>query len=61
MSGVDGFVVFKGIIADFSEFVSVKVGTQIIDCAVEPVLGIPVLWCAYRFLDWCGAIDFLMH
>ena len=48
MPGIDGFVIFKCVIADFMELVSIKVGTLIIDCAVGPVLSVPV---------FAGAID----
>jgi len=42
------------IFADFSEFVSVKVGVQIIDCIVGPVLSVPVFGGA---IDLCGLWD----
>jgi len=44
MSGVDGFVVFERIIANFSKFVTVEVGHELKRCAVGPVLSLPVLW-----------------
>ena len=55
MSCVDCFVIVKDIVTDLPKFVSVKVVTHLLRCAVEPVLGIPV----YRgtinlhgFWDW---------
>ena len=43
VSGVDGFVVIKGVIANFSKFISVLVCTLVVGCTVKPVLGIAVV------------------
>ena len=42
MPGVDRLVVFKRVVADFLGFVSVEVGTDILDDTVEPILSVPV-------------------
>jgi len=39
---VDYFIVFKGVVANFSEFMTVEVCTQLLRCAIEPVLSIPI-------------------
>ena len=54
MPCVDGFVVFENIFADYSEFLSVQVGAQIIDCPVGPVLSVPVFGGA---IDLCSRWD----
>ena len=42
MSRVNGFVVLKLVVADFSEFESVEIGALAKQGASGPVLGIPV-------------------
>ena len=62
MTGVDCFVVATEIVVtNLSKFVPVQVGTEIIDGAVEPVLGIPVLWGTVDFfVRGSRAVDFLV-
>ena len=57
MSYIDGFVVFKGVIADFTEFVSVKVGAQLLRCAVGPVLSVPDFWGIINCFERDGTVE----
>jgi len=55
VSGVDGFVVFKGVVTDFLQLVSIKVGAYMLGRANKPVLGIPVFRGTINlrsFWDW---------
>ena len=54
VSCIDGFVVFEDIIADFSEFVSIKVICELPRCAVGPILSVPVVRGA---IDLCSSCD----
>jgi len=40
---VDSFVALEGIIANFSEFISVEVCTPVVDCVVISILSVPVI------------------
>ena len=56
---VDGFVVVKDVVTDLMKLVSVEVGTQLPQTAIEPVLGIPVFRGRINlriFWDW--VVDF---
>ena len=43
VSCVDSFVALEGIIANFSEFISVEVCTPVVDCVVISILSVPVI------------------
>jgi len=57
VSCIDGFIVFKGIITDFAEFVSVEVGAQLPRCAVGPVLSVPVFQGIINCFERDGTVE----
>jgi len=46
VSCIDCFVVVKGVVADFAKFVSLKIASEVLSCAVVPVFHVPV--CGFR-------------
>ena len=56
MTGVDCFVVCELVVTDVPEVVSVEVCTLMGECAVKPVFGIPVLWCAVEGFRGYGSV-----
>ena len=71
MPHVNDLVVVKGIIADFSEFIAVEVGSKLQRCTVEPVLSVPVFggatdcfvgdWSVDMFFAPCIILDFVLN
>jgi len=58
VSCIDGFVVVtEGAIADFAEFVFVKIGAEILLSAIEPVLCVPVLGGAIDYFRWYWTVN----
>ena len=43
MSSIDCFVVVKGVVADFLEFISIEAGSEVINYTGIPVLCVPIL------------------